>query len=82
MDTEEAQLIYELEKQFAEELSCQVKHKHSMCSVHVTHRVRDCVKTIFACTNGARTIRSMLERGDLCVHCEDSAETCWQLSLI
>lgn len=82
MATEEAQTIYQLEQQFAQELSCEMRHEKTPCTVQVTHRARDCVKSFFTCANGAKVIRYMQEEGDLCMHCEQGSTDCWQLWLV
>lgn len=83
MTTESALSVYELERLFKEEVRCEFTHKDpSNCGGTATHRVRDCKKAAFVCAYGAERIFSMIEQGNKCMHCLQSAFDCWQLRAI
>ena len=74
-----------LEQSLADDLTCQVEHTVSVCTVHVTHLAASCGNHVFMCTAAAKNFEQHLldsESGKVthrCKYCKKHLYQCWRV---
>lgn len=74
--------LVNLDELLNDEPGCEIKHRTTQCTHHVTHRARSCREQINVCDMAVTLLRHKMATNVICAGCMNFAADCWSIQPI